>query len=227
MDKITKGDPKATISCQVCHGVHDTGKHVLKSSKRNDTHLYKGQEGLDTENLIGIVQALHHQYLELNLPLIKEIINQLDQEYRSKDRAQSEFGKNFTELKDIVEMLSHRLIAHAREEDEIIFPILLEVEKGRSDQQTKAFIQEIVEAHRKENSTLRSMLSKIKRLCGNLKLSDDPQEQTLNQLYLHLMDLEADMAEHLKKEMELYPRIFRKLGLDDGPLRHMLAMRVL
>lgn len=226
MDKISKGDPKATVSCQVCHGVHDTGKHVLKSSKRNDTHLYKSHE-IDTETLIGIVQTLHHQYLELNLPLIKEILNQLDEQYLSKDRAEPEIAGNFTELKDIVEMLSHRLIAHAREEDETIFPMLLEVEKGRTDQETKAFIEEIVEAHRKENSTMRSMLSKIKRLCGNFKLSDEPEEKTLNQLYLHLMDLEADMAEHSKKEMELYPRIFQKLGLDDGPLRHMMAMRVL
>lgn len=227
MDKTTKGDPKAAISCQVCHGVHDTGKHVLKSTKHNDTHPYKGHEALDTETLVGIVQSMHHHYLELNLPLIKEIINQLDEQFLSDHKIQSPAGKNFTELKDTVEMLSHRLIAHAREEDETIFPMLLEIEKGRTDQKTKEFIEEIVEAHRKENSTMRSMLSKIKRLCGNFKLSDAPEEQALNQLYLHLMDLEADMAEHLKKEMELYPRIFKKLGIDDGPLRQMLAMRVL
>lgn len=193
----------ATITCNVCKSNHSQTGGIIFSSN----------SGSNLENQIEEIQRLHHDYLACHLPLIKSWVHQLADELPH--------NRTLVELCDIVDMLNHRLLAHAKEEDESIFPALIAVEAGDAPAGMAEFLKEIVETHRLENRTLWNMLGKIRRLTGEYRVPPDASE-TMVSLILHLKDLDENLQEHLQKELRLYPRVFAILGLDDAPLRAMM-----
>lgn len=205
----------ATITCNVCKTNHSQSGGIIFSSNSHNaaSQTLVIEQPLVIEQQISEIQRLHHDYLVLHLPLIKGWVHQVSEELPH--------NRHLVELCDIVDMLNHRLLAHAQEEDESIFPALIAVEGGHAPAGIAEFLKEIVETHRLENRTLWNMLAKIRKLTGEYRIPPDASE-TMVSLILHLKDLDENLQEHLQKELRLYPRVFAILGLDDAPLRAMM-----
>lgn len=226
--------------CQVCRGIHNITPNSVSSiqiySSNRSSNSSSNRSAIDpdqadkqseasreitgdssllskvseTERKIKLVQELHHSYLEANIPVLKDLVKSLRPQIKDK---------SFEELADIVEMLCHRLGSHAREEDDSIFPMLLEVANGRKDDTAKNFIEDIVEAHRIENETIWRMLAQLCK--GSALLKEKHKKQELEELYLHIADLKENMIGHLEKEVDLYPELLQMLGLEVIPLARL------
>lgn len=214
--------------CQVCRGIHKITTNTVSSiqiySSNRQDHPGKETEASpeetsetellrkvsETERKIKLVQEMHHSYLETNIPVLKDLVKSLRPQIKDK---------SFEELADTVEMLCHRLGSHAREEDESIFPMLLEVANGRKDDTAKNFIEDIVEAHRIENETIWRMIAQLCK--GSALLKEKHKSRELEELYLHIADLKENMVGHLEKEVDLYPELLQMLGLEVLPLSRL------
>ncbi len=142
----------------------------------------------------------YHVYLEQELPRISQLIRKLNMKHGEK-------YPYVAELQDVFEELEESLFEHINEEEEIVFPFIIQLAvNGKSDQEkVNKYISSLDEDHLKAGAALEKMR----------KLTNDytpPSDACMTHIVMlnSLSHLERNLHEHIHKENHvLFPRAMK------------------
>ncbi|WP_256757467.1 hemerythrin domain-containing protein [Cohnella sp. WQ 127256] len=152
--------------------------------------------------LINHIMLEHHLFLRIELPYLSECITKIVQIHGHRD-------KQLIDLHRLYQLMKNELEQHLYEEEEQIFPTIVDYEKTNSSEflkQAKQSIDRLVAAH----SYFIFVLKQIRLTTANYTLPPHAC-QTYVLTYNKLRQLETRMFAHIQIENNvLFPRIYEK-----------------
>ncbi|TDX48362.1 iron-sulfur cluster repair di-iron protein [Orenia marismortui] len=142
--------------------------------------------------LIDYVVNTHHQFMRDELPRLNELLNRiLSAHYTKHGELLAEIHKLFYQLRGEIE-------EHLIKEEKLLFPVIKEYEKNRSqDKLREAF--EVMYETEEEHDQAGDILKEIRRLTNNYKLPSSACK-TFELTYKKFESVEGDLFQHIHLE---------------------------
>lgn len=148
--------------------------------------------------LIDYIINKHHRYINEELPKLSPYVTKVLRVHGAGQPHLAQIHRLFHELR--VELEQHLI-----KEETVDFPLLLEVEKNRTDENYRK-LQKVVDELEDEHSHAGTILKELREITNNFT----PPEGacgTYRLVYQRLEDLEADLFQHIHLENNvLFPR---------------------
>lgn len=148
------------------------------------------------ESLIEHIVDNHHKYLREELPRLGQLANKVADRHGDKDSHLAELVKIFSTLSD-------ELLQHIVKEEQVLFPMIIEMEKSG------VFLQHVlmpIMAMEEEHEEAGQALEKLEKLTNGYTI-EEHMCASYQALYLGLKQLDADLKLHIHKENNiLFPR---------------------
>lgn len=174
--------------------------------KKSDTPNY---QSWSLSTLSGYIVDVHHAYVKENLPLI---------EYYAEKVADvhGESKPEVIRLLQLFRRLKTELYPHLQKEEEILFPILQELDKNTFQKTSPVNIGVILEVMHKEHDEAGDIIKEIGELTNNYTPPSDAC-QTFRILYYKLNEFASDLFKHIHLENNiLFEKTLRVLNAVDN-----------
>ncbi|GAB6098259.1 iron-sulfur cluster repair di-iron protein [Halanaerocella petrolearia] len=147
----------------------------------------------------------HHAYLYDELPKLNKLVVKILRVHGNKHKdTLSKVHKLFNELR--IELEQHLIT-----EEEMLFPLIKEYEKGSSNVSLKRIV-DIIEQLEGEHDGAGDILKEIREITDQYLVPDDVCT-TFRSTYDRLINLESDLFQHIHLENNiLFPRLKNKLA---------------
>jgi regulator of cell morphogenesis and NO signaling len=149
--------------------------------------------------LIDHINATHHVYLKQELPRLEKLAA----------KVVSVHGQNHPELQEIQNTflaLSSELSAHLMKEEQILFPYIVQTERGESPQACFGDIESPIRMMEYEHESAGEALRQLRQLGHDYTPPEDACT-SYQTLYQSLKAMEADLHQHIHLENNiLFPR---------------------
>ncbi len=155
--------------------------------------------------LIRHIVDIHHTYLKENLPRLKNLSEKV---YRAH---MQHHGDMLQKLKQVLETLRIDLEMHLAKEEEILFPLIREMESFANNQGPRpavhcGTIQNPIQQMEYEHQSAGELLGQMRKITSDYQLPADAC-RSFQAFYEGLQDLEQDLHEHIHLENNiLFPR---------------------
>jgi len=157
-----------------------------------------------TELVQHIIDA-HHAYLKERLPRLKSLSDKVYNAHKQHH------GEMIQELKRAIETLRIDIEMHLAKEEQILFPLLKEMEAFAKKQGPKptvhcGSVENPIHQMEVEHDAAGNLLAQMRKITSEYKLPDDACE-SFKTLYDGLKELEKDLHEHIHLENNiLFPK---------------------
>lgn len=147
------------------------------------------------------VEKAHHGYLLQELPRIVQLAHKVASVH-GEDEAR------LVRLRDAIDAFSAELIAHIREEEEVLFPMIrIWEENGNESVESKLRLQKAISKLEDEHASAGGALALFRELTDEYR-APEWACNTFRAYYEALRTLEINMHEHVHKENNiLFPRV--------------------
>ena len=157
------------------------------------------------KQIIDYLLDSHRYYKETKIPLIEDLLNQLNW-------TDSENDKNKVVLKNFFEEYKREVIDHTGHEEKEVFPYILELEQAVKDESaSQELLEKIanypIDSYKDDHSELDTALLDLKNLI--IKFLPSPENQSVaNRLLIEIFNLERDLQDHARLEENiLVPKV--------------------
>ncbi|ARK30426.1 iron-sulfur cluster repair di-iron protein [Halalkalibacter krulwichiae] len=183
---------------------HLNEEEVLNKLNSLYSEAYSSNESINWREasyptLINYIITTHHVYLNETLPELAKFVTKV---YRVH-------GKKRKELKDVYHLfhqLKLELEHHLIEEEERVFPNIIDYESSRAQTKLNATLKTISELE-DEHESAGTLLKELRQITNDYSLPEGACT-TYTLMYLKLQELEADLFEHIHLENNiLFPRL--------------------
>lgn len=162
-------------------------------------------EEWDMDFLVDYIINVHHAYLRKNIPTLQQDLDRFIAGHRKKFPFLDEVQKIFNQL-------SHDILPHLRQEEEIIFPYIKQIAHAYHGKETYARLlvrtlrKPVEDVMHHEHQTLLRLLNRLRTLTNEYHLPTNAC--AANQVsFLKLKELDDDLSQHIYLENEvLFPR---------------------
>lgn len=157
-----------------------------------------------TELVQHIIDA-HHKYLKENLPRLKSLSDKVYNAHKQHH------GEMIQELKRALETLRIDIEMHLAKEEQILFPLIKEMEVFANNQGPKptvhcGSVENPIRQMEAEHDAAGNLLERMRKITSKYRLPDDACE-SFKALYDGLKELEKDLHEHIHLENNiLFPK---------------------
>ena len=159
-------------------------------------------DAMTLSELCDHIQQVHHVYLHEELP-------RLDFMTRKVAAVHGEHEPRLFDLRQTFEVFSGEMTTHTREEDDVIFPAIRELEAGTNGGSSPhSHLETTLTRLQREHDSAGVALGQFRSLTDNFT-PPDWACNTFRALYDGLAQLEKNMHQHVHKENNvLFPRAF-------------------
>lgn len=149
------------------------------------------------ENLINHIVDTHHQYLRDDVPRLLHLTQKVASRHGERDA-------HLYKVLEIFVSMANELLAHIEKEEQILFPMIIEMEK--TGDISPQILMPIL-AMEAEHEEVGKALEELDRLTGNYAIKPN-MCASYQALYVGLEQLEEDLKLHIHKENNiLFPRV--------------------
>lgn len=149
------------------------------------------------ENLINHVVDTHHQYLRDDLPRLFHLTQKVASRHGERDA-------HLYKVLEVYVSMANELLAHIEKEEQVLFPMIIEMEK--TGDISPQIIMPIL-AMEAEHEQAGAALEELDRLTENYAIKPN-MCASYQALYVGLKQLEEDLKLHIHKENNiLFPRV--------------------
>lgn len=155
--------------------------------------------------LVEHIIAAHHKYLKENLPRLKSLSDKVYNAHKKHH------GDMIQELKRALETLRIDIEMHLAKEEQILFPLIKEMEAFANNQGPKptvhcGTVENPIRQMEAEHDAAGGLLERMRKITSEYRLPDDACE-SFKALYDGLKELEKDLHEHIHLENNiLFPK---------------------
>ena len=179
-------------------------KETIEQSVSEKSQSKNWTEVSLTELVQHIIDA-HHAYLKEHLPRLKSLSDKVYNAHKQHH------GEMIQELKRAFETLRIDIEMHLAKEEQILFPLIKEMESFAKNQGPKptvhcGSVENPIRQMEAEHDAAGDLLAQMREITSGYKLPDDACE-SFNALYDGLKELEKDLHEHIHLENNiLFPK---------------------
>jgi len=157
-------------------------------------------DAMSLSELCDHIEQIHHQYLREELP-------RLDFMTRKVAAVHGQDEPRLLELRRVFESFQAEMVAHTREEDDVVFPAIRRLESANGDKAAAvAKLKASVEKLESEHENAGAALARFKELTDNYA-PPDWACNTFRALYDSLRQLEKNTHQHVHQENNvLFPK---------------------
>jgi regulator of cell morphogenesis and NO signaling len=153
--------------------------------------------------LINYIITVHHQYVRQNLEPILNFLLKIN----------SKHGERYTYIKEVITYFSRlgvELEHHMRQEEEIVFPLIMDIENLKGADNASGLVS-LINTMELEHNTAGALMEKIRMLTDNYYIPD--HACTTFRLTMNLLqEFESDLHRHVHLENHiLIPKIYEQL----------------
>lgn len=179
-----------------------------KSSSKNWTEV-------SLTELAQHIVDIHHAYLKENMPRLKSLSDRVYIAHKQQH------GEIIQELQRIIETIKIDLEMHLAKEEQILFPLIKEMEAFGNNQGPRptvhcGSVENPIHQMMMEHEDVGGLLAQMREVASEYQLPEDACE-SFKALYDGLKELEKDLHEHIHLENNiLFPKAIKlesKIGL--------------
>lgn len=174
---------------------------IEEASEKDETKVWKNESLTD---IINHIESKHHTFMWKELPRVDKLLDKVVQVHGAKH------GNFLVSLSNIFKELKKDLEKHLKDEEDLLFPYVKELEASINAGQPykdKERFKDIVESLCTEHDEAGEALSQIRNLTSNFVTPKDACT-SFKSLYESLLAIEDDLHEHVHLENTvLFPRI--------------------
>ncbi len=178
----------------------------------------KDETAWDSESVHALVTHIvdhHHRFLRTELPRLVDLLDRAVEDHRAEHPELEKIQETFLALEQ-------ELKAHMTKEEQVLFPIVQQLEEAQTTQQPLpqfhcGSVNNPIRSMEREHTDAAELLSELRRLTGGYRPSTDTCD-AYRALLSGMKQLEADLHVHIHKENNI-------LFLKASDLETALAVR--
>lgn len=194
IDYCCHGETSFEQACRQAGIDVETALHQLENLVKNhDKKAEADIQNMTLTQLADHIEATHHRFLYDQLPAIENLAKKVAQVHGSKDHRLAKILETFSSLKQ-------ELMSHLQKEEQILFPMIRELEKSETMPQFHCgSVSNPVRQMIAEHEDAGEALDKLRSFTDDYQVPEWGCAST-KELYRRLQELEYDLHRHIHKE---------------------------
>ncbi len=159
--------------------------------------------------LINHIEETHHVYVRSELPRLHELVEKVSAVHCLNH-------PELVEVREIFRNVVEELDAHMQKEEQVLFPIIKEIEYAKPGSTMPSFhcgsVQNPMRVMEVEHDSAQQAFERIRYLLKDYEIPQDTCA-SYTEMLNGLADFEADLLQHIHKENDiLFPQVLEKEG---------------